>query len=365
MRNLFCGVYKKRKVLITGHTGFKGSWLAFWLSQMGADILGYALEPNTDPNHFSMLDLPIESVIGDIRDIEHLTRVFGRFQPEIIFHLAAQPIVRLSYDDPVETFKTNVMGTVNIFEACRRTSSVRVVINITSDKCYENREWVWGYRENDPMGGYDPYSASKGCAELVTSAYKNSFFNLAEYGRKHYTLLASVRAGNVIGGGDWAKDRIVTDMMESVGNGKKFYIRNPQATRPWQHVLEPLSGYLLLGQKLLEGEKEFAEAWNFGPNDDGAIPVVRMVKEMQKIWNKIDYQVEQDKNNPHETGLLKLDCSKARMKLNWKGVWDSLTTFAKTAEWYRMFYEEGAVITKSQLRSYVQNARQAGICWVD
>lgn len=274
MRNLFCGVYKKRKVLITGHTGFKGSWLTFWLSQMGADVLGYALEPDTNPNHFSMLDLPIASVIGDIRDIEHLTRVFDRFQPEIIFHLAAQSLVRRSYDDPAETFKTNVIGTVNIFEACRRTSSVRAVINVTSDKCYENREWLWGYRENDPMGGYDPYSASKGCAELVTSAYRNSFFNLAEYDRKHYTLLASVRAGNVIGGGDWAKDRIMTDIMEAVSQGEKLYIRNPRATRPWQHVLEPLSGYLLLGQKLLEGEKEFAEAWNFGPNDDGAISIV-------------------------------------------------------------------------------------------
>ena len=365
MQNLFRGIYKKRKVLITGHTGFKGSWLAFWLSQMGADILGYALEPNTNPNHFSMLDLPIESVIGDIRDIEHLTRVFGKFQPEIIFHLAAQPLVRLSFDDPVETFNTNIMGTVDIFEACRRTPSVRAVINVTSDKCYENREWVWGYREKDPMGGYDPYSASKGCAELITSAYKNSFFNLAEYGRKHYTLLASVRAGNVIGGGDWAKDRIITDMMEAVGHGKKLYIRNPQAIRPWQHVLEPLSGYLLLGQKLLEGEKEFADAWNFGPNDDGAIPVVQMVQEMQKIWNKISYKVEQDKNNPHEAGLLKLDCSKARIKLKWKGVWDHRATFSKTAKWYQCYYENQQVITKNQLKEYVADAGKLGLTWVN
>ena len=365
MRNLFCGVYKNRKVLITGHTGFKGSWLAFWLSQMGADVLGYSLEPDTNPNHFSMLDLPIESVIGDIRDVKHLTRVFDRFQPEIIFHLAAQSLVRLSYDDPVETFKTNVMGTVNIFEACRRTSSVRAVINVTSDKCYENREWVWGYRENDPMGGYDPYSASKGCAELVTAAYRNSFFNLAEYDRKHYTLLASARAGNVIGGGDWAKDRIMTDIMEAVSQGEKLYIRNPRATRPWQHVLDPLSGYLLLGQKLLEGKTEFAEAWNFGPNDDGAIPVVQMVKQMQKIWNKIDYQVEQDKNNPHEAGLLKLDCSKARMKLNWKGAWDSRTTFAKTAIWYQSYYENQQVITQKQLREYVADAGEVGLGWVN
>ena len=365
MQNPFSNIYTVKRVLLTGHTGFKGSWLAFWLSQMGADVLGYALEPNTNPNHFSMLDLPIESVIGDIRDIEHLTRVFDRFQPEIVFHLAAQPLVRLSYSEPVETFQTNVIGTVNIFEACRRTSSIKAVINITSDKCYENREWVWGYRENDPMGGYDPYSASKGCSELLTSAYRNSFFNLDEYGRKHNTLVASVRAGNVIGGGDWVKDRIITDLMEAVSHGEKLYIRNPRATRPWQHVLEPLSGYLLLGQKLLEGKKEFAEAWNFGPNDDGAIPVVQMVQEMQKIWDKINYQIVQNRNNPHEAGLLKLDCSKARMKLNWKGAWDSRKTFAKTAEWYQKFYEEGLVITESQLESYIQDARQAGICWVN
>ena len=317
------------------------------------------------PNHYSVLDLPIESVIGDIRDIANLTRVFDRFQPEIVFHLAAKSLVRRSYDEPVETFKTNVMGTVNIFEACRRTSSVRAVINVTSDKCYENREWLWGYRENDPMGGYDPYSASKGCAELVTSAYRNSFFNLVEYDRKHYTLLASARAGNVIGGGDWAKDRIMTDMMKAVNQGEKLCIRNPRATRPWQHVLEPLSGYLLLGQKLLEGKKEFAEAWNFGPNDDGEIPVLQMVKQMRKTWNKIDYQIEQDENNPHEVGLLKLDSSKARMKLNWKGTWNRRTTFAKTAEWYQSYYENQQVITQKQLREYVADADKLGLAWVN
>jgi len=355
LNTCFQGIYTGKRVLITGHTGFKGSWLAFWLTKMGADILGYALEPATDPNHFSMLNLPVDSVIGDIRDIEHLANVFKRFQPEIVFHLAAQPLVRLSYEEPLETLHTNILGTANVLEVCRRTSSVRAIINITSDKCYKNREWVWGYRENDPMGGYDPYSASKGCAELITSAYRNSFFNLDNYGKKHQILLSSVRAGNVIGGGDWSKDRIVTDMMESVASGKTFFIRNPHATRPWQHVLEPLSGYLLLGQKLLEGKKEFAEAWNFGPNDDGAIPVVQMVQEMQKIWNKIDYQIEQNKNNHHEAGLLKLDCSKARIRLNWKGIWDSRTTFAKTAEWYQKFYEEGSVITESQLESYIQD----------
>jgi CDP-glucose 4,6-dehydratase len=285
------------------------------------------------------------------------------FQPDIVFHLAAQPLVRLSYSQPIETLQTNIMGTAHVFEACRTQNSVRAIINVTSDKCYENREWVWGYRENDPMGGYDPYSASKGCAELVTAAYRNSFFNGDAYGRDHQILLGSVRAGNVIGGGDWAKDRIVTDMMTAAGKGATFLIRNPKATRPWQYVLEPLSGYLQLGQKLLEGKKEYAEAWNFGPNDDGATPVIQVVQEMQKIWDKIAYQLEENKNNPHEAGLLKLDCSKARMRLEWNGIWNTQTTCAKTAEWYKAYYEQGSIITTSQLRSYIQDASQAAVGW--
>ena len=363
---LFDDIYRNKRVFVTGHTGFKGSWLCAWLTSMSADVLGFSLAPNTNPNHFTLLapDLEMESVIGDIRDLDTLKQTFANFQPEIVFHLAAQPLVRLSYSEPVETFQTNVMGTVNVFEVCRQTPSVRAVINITSDKCYENKEWVWGYRENDPMGGYDPYSASKGCSELATSAYRNSFFNLDEYGRKHNTLVASVRAGNVIGGGDWGKDRIITDMMEAVSQGKKLYIRNPDATRPWQHVLEPLSGYLLLGQKLLEGKKEFAEAWNFGPNDDGAISVVQMVQKMQKIWDKIDYRVDQDKNNPHEAGLLKLDCSKARIKLNWKNIWSSDTTFVKITKWYQRYYENQQVITENQLKEYVADASKAGLDWI-
>lgn len=364
MLNLFKGIYAGKRVLLTGHTGFKGSWLSFWLTQLGAEVLGYALEPNTNPSHFSMLSIPMESVIGDIRDSKNLSDVFKRFQPEIVFHLAAQPLVRLSYHEPVETFQTNIMGTVNVLESCRQTPSVRSMINITSDKCYENKEWVWGYRENDPMGGYDPYSASKGCSELITFAYRNSFFNPDEYGSRHNILVASVRAGNVIGGGDWAKDRIITDLMESVSQGKKLHIRNPQATRPWQHVLDPLSGYLLLGQKLLEGNKEFGEAWNFGPSDDAAIPVVQMAQEMQKLWDNIDYQIEQNKDNPHEAGLLKLDCSKARMKLKWKGVWESRITFTKTIEWYRKFYEDEQVITENQLKEYLSDAVKAGLNWV-
>ncbi|MCK5666135.1 MAG: CDP-glucose 4,6-dehydratase [Thiotrichaceae bacterium] len=356
--------WQGKKVFVTGHTGFKGSWLSLWLQSVGANVIGYALKPPTTPNLFEVAKVAkgMTSIIGDVRDIKHLQAVIAQYQPEIIFHMAAQPLVRYSYANPVETYATNVMGTVHLLEAVRQVDCVKVVVNITSDKCYENKEWVWGYRENDPMGGYDPYSASKGCSELVTSAYRNSFFTLEEYGRRHNTLIASVRAGNVIGGGDWAKDRIITDLMEALSRDQKLYIRNPNATRPWQHVLEPLSGYLLLGQKLLDGKKEFAEAWNFGPDDD-AISVVQMVQEMQKIWNKIDYQVDQNKNNPHEACLLKLDCSKARIKLNWNGIWDSSTTFAKTAEWYRKFYENRQIITQNQLKEYVSDAGKAGVVW--
>ena len=279
---LFNGIYNNKTVLVTGHTGFKGSWLCFWLIQMGAKVIGYSLEPPTSPNHFELLNLDMVSVIGDIRDSDKLNAVFAQYQPEIVFHLAAQPLVRLSYKEPVETFETNVIGTLKVFEACRSTKSVRAIVNITSDKCYQNKEWVWGYRENDPMGGYDPYSASKGCAELVTSSYRNSFFNVNEYGKSHNVLLASCRAGNVIGGGDWAKDRLMTDIMVAVSEGKKVVIRNPRATMPWQHVLEPLSGYLMLGQKLFEGKKEFAQAWNFGPGEQGAITVKEVVENIKK-----------------------------------------------------------------------------------
>ena len=360
---LFGNIYKKKRVLVTGHTGFKGSWLCAWLTSLGAEVLGFSLDPNTSPNHFELIrsGLAMESVIGDIRDLDALQRTWTAFQPEIVFHLAAQPLVRLSYEQPVETLHINVLGTANVLEACRHTPSVRAVVNITSDKCYENREWAWGYRENDPMGGHDPYSASKGCAELVTAAYRNSFFS----GDAPRILLASARAGNVIGGGDWAKDRIVTDMMEAASKGKKLRIRNPGATRPWQHVLEPLSGYLLLGQRLLEGKKEYADAWNFGPNDDGAISVIQVVQAMRKAWNRIDYQIEENENNPHEAGLLKLDCSKTKMRLGWKGVWNNRITFTQTAEWYKKFYETGTVITAEQTASYIQDAGQAGVSWIE
>ena len=362
MQNLFNGVYKGKTVLITGHTGFKGSWLAFWLEKMGAKIIGYSLEAPTEPNHFDLLDLNIVSITGDIRDMEKLRKVLNQHTPDIVFHLAAQPLVRLSYENPIETYETNVVGTLKVFEACRE-AAVKAIVNITSDKCYKNREWVWGYRENEPMGGYDPYSSSKGCAELLTSSYRNSYFNLNDYGKKHKTLLASCRAGNVIGGGDWAKDRLITDIMKAVSKNEKVKIRNPQATRPWQHVLEPLSGYLHIGQKLLEGKKEFAEGWNFGPSDEGSITVEEVVKHIKRYWKKIDYELNNSKDHPHEANLLKLDCSKAHIKLKWQNVWDSQKTFEITTNWYKTFYEKNSISTKKDLECYIADAKSKKIVW--
>lgn len=363
MYTLFGGIYNDKNVLVTGHTGFKGSWLAFWLIQMGAKVVGYALEPNTTPNHFSLLNFECISIIGDIRNKNEIEEVFDKYKPDIVFHLAAQPLVRYSYKEPLETFETNVIGTVNVFEACKKTSSVRAIVNITSDKCYENKEWVWGYRENDPMGGYDPYSASKGCAELITNCYRSSYFNIEKYDIEHNILLASCRAGNVIGGGDWSEDRLFPDIVKAAFSGNKVYIRNPFAIRPWQHVLEPLSGYLAVGQKLLEGKKEFAEGWNFGPNDESNICVEEIVKYSKKIWDKIDYEIKMEPNQPHEANLLKLDCSKAHIKLKWKSVWDKETTFKKAINWYKSFYESNIINTETDLKDYVNSAKNKHLSW--
>ena len=266
--------WKDKRVLLTGHTGFKGSWLSLWLQSMGAQVTGYALAPPSNPSLFDVAEVGkgMTSIIGDIGDLERLRAVFAEHKPEIVIHMAAQALVRYSYVEPVETYSTNVMGTVNLLEAVRGTDSVRAVVNVTSDKCYENREWVWGYRENEAMGGFDPYSNSKGCAELVTAAYRNSYFHPGQY-KEHGVAIASGRAGNVIGGGDWADDRLIPDIMRAITQGKPVNIRNPHAIRPWQHVLEPLSGYLLLAQKLFEDGPAYAEGWNFGPNDEDAKPV--------------------------------------------------------------------------------------------
>jgi CDP-glucose 4,6-dehydratase len=361
--SLFGGVYKNKKVLLTGHTGFKGSWLALWLQQMGAIVYGYSLKNEDEVNHLSLLNLDIEEKIDDIRNDEVLQQYFNEIQPDIVFHLAAQALVRKSYDDPVDTFSTNVMGTLNIFEASRKTPSVKAIINVTTDKCYENKEWEWGYRENEAMGGYDPYSASKGCSELLTSSYRNSYFNNNDYGIKHSVLLASGRAGNVIGGGDWAADRLIPDIIKAAAIKKTVLIRNPLATRPWQHVLEPLSGYLTLGSKLLQKEISVADGWNFGPDIHSNIQVGDIVKLSNEYWSAIQTEISKNTNEHHEANLLMLDCTKANKTLKWKAVWDLDKTIDKTISWYKSYYENNKVLSLEDLTEYISDAQSANILW--
>ena len=360
---MFNDVYRGRRVLITGHTGFKGSWLAFWLRKLGAELCGIALPMETQYSHFDLLKTGMRSEYADIRDREKTGRIIADFKPEIVFHLAAQPLVRLSYQEPVETFAANVMGTVHVLDACRKTDSVNAIVAISSDKCYENREQTAGYREDDPMGGYDPYSASKGCTELVISSYRRSFFNNDEFGIKHHTLLASGRAGNVIGGGDWATDRLVPDIMKAAAKGDTVTIRNPRATRPWQHVLEPLSGYLALGGKLLEGKTQFACGWNFGPSGEGNICVEKVTSALAEEWDQIKIKFDPPADAPHEAGLLALDCSKAAKELAWHGVWSAEETFRHTAKWYRKFYTEGIITTGDDLDAYIASAEKENLSW--
>jgi len=347
--------FQGKKVLVTGHTGFKGSWLSLWLQSMGAHVVGYALAPPTNPSLFEVADVGngMISIIGDIRDLDLVQAVFADHKPEIVFHMAAQPLVRYSYQNPVETYSTNVMGTVNVLEAVRNTSGVKAVVNITTDKCYENREWVWGYRENEPMGGYDPYSNSKGCAELVTAAYRNSYFHPDKY-KEHGVALASARAGNVIGGGDWAEDRLIPDIMRAITQGKPVNIRNPHATRPWQHVLEPLSGYLLLAQKLYEEGASYAEGWNFGPNDEDAKPVQWIVDNLTKTWGEGASWALEGGDHPHEAHYLKLDCSKAKARLNWIPKWHLDEALDRIVDWNRA-YRDGKdmqVMSLGQIQHY-------------
>lgn len=352
MNELF---WKNKRVLITGHTGFKGGWLSLWLQQYGANLLGYALPPPTTPSLFEVANVAqgMTGIVGDVRDLNHLCRVFENFQPQIVFHLAAQALVRESYRNPVDTYATNVIGTVNVLEAVRRTGSVKVVVNVTSDKCYENKEWVWGYRETEPMGGFDPYSNSKGCAELVTSAYRNSFFNSQKYG-EHGVALATARAGNVIGGGDWASDRLIPDIMRSIELNQPVVIRNPHAIRPWQHVLEPLSGYLQLAESLwLEGCKN-ADGWNFGPNDDDAKPVSWIVDRLTQKWGGGATWVRDNGGHPHEANYLKLDCSKAKSQLNWNPRWSLDKALDAIVDWHRLSFRGGNMREKTieQIRQY-------------
>jgi len=350
-----------KKVFITGHTGFKGSWLCLWLASLGADITGYALQPPTQPNMYELCKLHelTTSIIGDVRDVDFLAKSMFSADPEIVIHLAAQPLVGYSYQNPIETYSINVLGTVHLFEAVRKCDSVKVVVNVTTDKCYENKEWLWSYRENETLGGYDPYSNSKACSELLTASYRNSFFNPAEYER-HGVAIASARAGNVIGGGDWAADRLIPDCLNSLLLNKKIVIRNPYAIRPWQHVLEPLNGYILLAQKLYEAGTDFGESWNFGPNDSDARPVEWVVMKMCQLWgNHTAYEIDKAPH-PHEAHYLKLDCSKATARLHWSPKWNLDYTLVKVIEWVQAYEQQATMRDMSlrQIQEYITSANE-------
>lgn len=344
--------FKGKRVFVTGDTGFKGSWLSYWLHELGADIVGYALPPEREIDHFNLLRLDeiIHHVDGDIRDFEMVRKVISNFQPEFIFHLAAQPLVRLSYKEPKRTLDINIGGSINILEVARSIQSIRSIIYVTSDKCYRNKEWIWGYRENDELGGADPYSASKACAEIVFFSYLKSFFENGKTG------LASVRAGNVIGGGDWAMDRIVPDCIKLLQSQQPILIRNPNATRPWQHVLEPLYGYLLLSIKLYHNPKFFSGSWNFGPRNESIKSVKDLAEKVIHYWGKGEIQFEIQKDAPHEAGLLHLNCDKSYRFLEWIPKWDFDKTVSETVLWYKKinFGEEALSITKQQIQEYVE-----------
>lgn len=345
-------VFKNKRVLVTGDTGFKGSWLSLWLKEIGADVVGYALPPERKNDHFNIigLDKIIHHINGDIRDEASVNKVFDEFQPEVLFHLAAQPIVRYSYEEPKLTFDTNVGGSVNILEGVRRTKPLKALVYVTSDKCYRNKEWIWGYRENDELGGHDPYSASKAAAEIVFSSYLNSFFK-----EKEEFGAASVRAGNVIGGGDWAKDRIVPDSIKALMNNKEVVLRNPMATRPWQHVLEPLSGYMLLAARLLVEPVKYSGAWNFGPGEEATRTVEYLAESIIKYWGDGEIKCEININAPHEAGLLKLNCDKANNLLRWSGKWCFDKTVEETVRWYKSFMNDDKIlkISREQINLYM------------
>lgn len=344
--------WRNKRVFVTGHTGFKGSWLSLWLQHLGAELTGYSLESPTTPNLFTVAKVAegMCSIEGDIRDLEHLTTSMQTASPEIVIHMAAQALVRESYRSPVETYATNLMGTVHVLEAVRSTPSVRAVVVVTTDKCYENREWIWGYREHDPMGGYDPYSSSKACAELATAAYRSSFFSSHD----QPVAVATVRAGNVIGGGDWSRDRLVPDILAAIENKIPVRIRNPHAIRPWQYVLEPLRGYLMLAEKLFLEGLPFAEAWNFGPQDDDAKPVRWIVDQLTTLWGEGASWDFNSQLQPYEAHYLKLDCSKANNKLGWRQSIQLKDALQSIISWHRAYVDKAdmQLETLNQIRNY-------------
>lgn len=369
VRAIFNDVYAGKKVLITGHTGFKGSWLSIWLEALGAQIIGYALPPATQPSMFEALGIGkhVVSIIADVRDDQHLEQVMKEYKPEMVFHLAAQPIVRLSYESPRLTYETNVMGTVNLLEAVHNVDSVRTCTIITSDKCYENKEWVYAYRENDPLGGYDPYSSSKAGAELVVATYQRAFFNPDQY-QNHQVALASARAGNVIGGGDWAVDRIVPDSVKALAEKKPIIVRNPHAVRPWQHVLDPLAGYLWLAARMWSEGSRYASAWNFGPDNVDNLTVGQLADSIVKYWGIGEWQAANGKTQPvHEANFLKLDCTKAKTLLDWSPVYQVDEAIKTTLAWYKNFYDGSALssydFTLAQINAYVKRAQEIGLSW--
>jgi CDP-glucose 4,6-dehydratase len=367
MNNPFNNIYNGRKILITGNTGFKGSWLTTWLLDLGADVVGYSLEPPSQPNLFSILSLQkkIEFIKGDVRDGEKIDNIFLEYEPEIVFHLAAQPLVLPSYQDPVMTYETNVMGTVNVLEASKNCGSLKVIINVTSDKCYENTGNNEGFMETDPVGGEDPYSSSKACSELVTTAYRKSFFENQLY-KCNKPGLASVRAGNVIGGGDWAKDRLIPDCIRSLTTHNVIRIRNPQAVRPWQHVLEPLSGYLWLAALMWVEKSEFNQAWNFGPMNNFIMNVEEVVSYLTQQWsNEAKFEIVSQDEMP-EKEYLRLDIANAENKLGWKPVYHVRKAIEETIRWYWEYYNGSSdmcVFTLEQINNYITAARNQNLEW--
>ncbi len=356
---MFGGVYNSRRVLVTGHTGFKGSWLCKWLEFLGAETAGYSLAPITNPNHFELSNLKVKSYIHDIRDYDLLRKVMGDFKPEFVFHLAAQPSVLESYNNPLDTYSTNVMGCANVLEATRHTDTVKSVVVVTTDKVYRNHEWNYGYRENDELGGHDPYSASKASTELVAESYRKSFSaNDADA-----PLIASARAGNVIGGGDWTENRIIKDAVMAASKDKKLLIRNPNSSRPWQHVLEPLSGYLLLGQHLYQRNFDIVGSWNFGPALNSNLTVKELVRLMSEEWDKVVGDCHINSQARHEAQSLMIDSTKARSTLGWNPVWDIKKTVQYTMEWYRTYFEENFVITDKQIKKYLTEAKENKSIW--